>query len=45
MNSGGKSFDDALMNEFQRGMEPLKKGETLQGAIMFTKGVGKHGKF
>jgi len=41
----GKSFDDALMNEFQRGMEPLKKGETLQGAIMFTKGVGKHGKF
>lgn len=40
-----KSFDDALMNEFQRGMEPLKKGETLQGATMFTKGVGKHGEF
>ena len=41
----GKSFDDALMNEFQRGMEPIKKGETLQGATMFTKGVGKHGEF
>ena len=41
----GKSFEDALMNEFQRGMEPIKKGETLQGATMFTKGVGKHGKF
>ena len=41
----GKSFDDALMNEFQRGMEPLKKGEALQGATTFTKGVGKHGEF
>ena len=41
----GKSFEDALMNEFQRGMEPIKKGETLQGATMFTKGVGKHGEF
>lgn len=41
----GKSFEDALMNEFQRGMEPIKKGETLQGATMFTKGIGKHGEF
>lgn len=41
----GKSFDDALMNEFQRGMEPIGNGETLQGATMFTKGIGKHGKF
>jgi len=40
-----KSFQDALMNEFLRGMEPIKKGETLQGATMFTKGVGKHGEF
>ena len=40
-----KSFQDALMNEFLRGMEPIKKGETLQGVTMFTKGVGKHGEF
>ncbi|MCP3944077.1 MAG: crotonase/enoyl-CoA hydratase family protein [Desulfobacteraceae bacterium] len=40
-----KSFDDALTNEFQRGMAPIRNGETLQGATLFTKGVGKHGKF
>jgi enoyl-CoA hydratase len=40
-----KSFEDALKNEFKRGMEPIEKGETLQGATMFTKGAGKHGKF
>jgi len=40
-----KSFDDALSNEFQRGMEPIEKGETQQGATRFTKGVGKHGAF
>lgn len=36
---------EALMNEFHRGMEPIKKGEALQGAAKFTKGVGKHGEF
>jgi enoyl-CoA hydratase/carnithine racemase len=41
----GKSLEDALMNEFQHGLEPIKKGETLQGATMFTKGVGRHGEF
>ena len=40
-----KSFEDAMRNEFQRGMEPIKKGEAFQGATMFTKGVGRHGKF
>jgi len=40
-----KSFDDAMANEFQRGMEPIEKGETKQGATRFTKGVGKHGAF
>ena len=40
-----KSLKDAMMNEFQRGMEPIEKGETLQGATNFKKGVGKHGEF
>ncbi|MBU0544737.1 MAG: crotonase/enoyl-CoA hydratase family protein [Proteobacteria bacterium] len=41
----GKSFDDAMTNEFRHGMETVKKGEAFQGAEKFTKGVGKHGKF
>ena len=40
-----KFFEDALKNEFKRGMESIEKGETLQGATWFTKGSGKHGKF
>jgi enoyl-CoA hydratase len=40
-----KSFKDAMENEFQRGMKAINKGETLHGATMFTKGVGRHGKF
>ncbi len=40
-----KSFTDAMENEFQRGMKAINKGETLHGATMFTKGVGRHGKF
>ncbi len=40
-----KSFKDAIENEFQRGMKAINKGETLHGATMFTKGVGRHGKF
>ncbi len=40
-----KSFVDAMKNEFSLGMEPVKKGETLQGATQFTEGVGRHGEF
>ncbi|MFC1885889.1 crotonase/enoyl-CoA hydratase family protein [Thermodesulfobacteriota bacterium] len=40
-----KSVEEALRGEFKHGMEPIKKGEMLQGAAMFAKGVGKHGKF
>jgi enoyl-CoA hydratase len=40
-----KDFQDAMANEFHRGMEPIRKGETLQGATMFSKGVGRHGEF
>ncbi len=41
----GQSLEDALKNEFKLGMEPIEKGETLQGAAMFATGAGKHGKF
>lgn len=40
-----KPFDEALINEFERGMEPIKKGETLNGATTFSNGAGRHGKF
>lgn len=40
-----KPFEIAMKNEYQRGLESINKGETLQGATMFTKGTGKHGKF
>ncbi len=40
-----KSFTDAMENEFLRGMKAINEGETLHGATMFTKGVGRHGKF
>ncbi len=40
-----KSFEDAMSNEFQEGMKPIKMGETLNGATKFTEGAGRHGKF
>ncbi|OUR88478.1 enoyl-CoA hydratase [Gammaproteobacteria bacterium 42_54_T18] len=41
----GKPINEALTNEFQRGMEPIKKGETLKGATTFANGSGRHGEF
>ncbi len=40
-----KTFDDAMLNEFQEGMKPIEKGETLDGAKKFTEGEGRHGTF
>ncbi len=40
-----KTFDEAMKNEFEHGMNPINAGETLQGAMAFAKGAGKHGKF
>jgi len=39
------SLEDALGNEFNRGIEVINSGETLAGADRFTKGIGKHGQF
>lgn len=38
-------FEDALANEFKRGMAPIGQGETLDGASKFAGGVGRHGDF
>lgn len=39
------SFDRALRNEFQRGLEVLSSGESLEGARRFASGQGRHGEF
>jgi enoyl-CoA hydratase len=37
------SLDDALANEYRRGMEVIASGETLAGATRFAEGAGRHG--
>jgi len=39
----GQSLDGALRNEFLRGMDVLRSGETLTGATRFAGGAGRHG--
>jgi enoyl-CoA hydratase len=39
------TFDEAMANEFQKGLQTLKSGETVQGAGMFSRGMGRHGSF
>lgn len=41
----GKSFDDALKNEFRRGIEVGTAKGALDGAELFTNGIGRHGEF
>ena len=38
-------LDDAMALEFQMGMNVITSGETVEGAIQFSLGKGKHGKF
>jgi enoyl-CoA hydratase len=37
------SLDDALANEYRRGMDVIASGETLAGATRFAEGAGRHG--
>jgi enoyl-CoA hydratase len=37
--------DEAIMNEFERGMATLESGESKSGAAAFDAGEGRHGKF
>ena len=39
------SLEDALANEFRRGMEVIESRETLAGATRFAAGRGRHGDF
>ncbi|MBW1898653.1 MAG: crotonase/enoyl-CoA hydratase family protein [Deltaproteobacteria bacterium] len=39
------SIDDAILNEYNRGLDVVNSGETVNGAKKFTNGIGKHGKF
>jgi enoyl-CoA hydratase len=41
----GMSVDDALRNEFERGLAVIASRETLEGATRFASGKGRHGDF
>lgn len=38
-------YDEALKNEFRRGLAVIRSGETQAGARRFAEGVGRHGTF
>jgi enoyl-CoA hydratase len=38
-------YDDALENEFRRGLQVIASKETLTGAARFASGKGRHGDF
>ncbi len=39
------STEEAIANEFKRGMEVIQSGETVAGATQFSQGKGRHGAF
>ena len=39
------TLPEALGNEYQRGIEPIRLGETVEGARRFSSGIGRHGQF
>ncbi|MDZ7782525.1 MAG: crotonase/enoyl-CoA hydratase family protein [Halioglobus sp.] len=41
----GMSLEQALANEYRRGMETIASRETLAGATRFAQGKGRHGSF
>jgi enoyl-CoA hydratase len=41
----GMALDDALRNEFARGVQVVRSGETRAGAERFAGGAGRHGTF
>ncbi len=41
----GMSLDDALHNEFERGLAVIASRETVEGATRFASGKGRHGDF
>jgi enoyl-CoA hydratase len=43
IEQGGMSEEDAMRNEFRRGLETLASGEAGEGAARFAAGEGRHG--
>jgi enoyl-CoA hydratase len=41
----GLGIDEALRNEARHGLEALRTGEAIKGAMAFVKGAGRHGTF
>src|SRR5882724_6234811 len=41
----GMPFEQAMRNEFRRGADVIRSGETLVGAARFAAGAGRHGSF
>lgn len=43
LEQGSLSFDEAMRNEFERGLATLRSGESVAGARRFAAGEGRHG--
>ena len=41
----GMPLDEAISNEFDRGLQVIQSGETREGATRFAAGAGRHGSF
>ena len=41
----GMPLEDALLNEYQRGLQVIESRETVEGAARFASGRGRHGQF
>jgi enoyl-CoA hydratase len=41
----GMNLEEALLNEYQRGLEVIASRETVEGAAKFSSGRGRHGQF
>ncbi len=41
----GRTLEQALQNELERGLQVIASGETLEGARRFRDGAGRHGSF
>lgn len=41
----GLTFQEAMQNEFKHGMDTIQQGESVEGAVRFSKGGGRHGVF
>jgi enoyl-CoA hydratase len=41
----GMPLEEAIWNEFDRGLKVIRSGETQEGAARFAAGAGRHGSF